>query len=285
MISASEMQKGLTIDIEGEPYTVLDWRHDTEGREKANIWLKLRHLRTHAIIEWTQDAGHKLKLVPVDRLPVTFMYWDGELYHFAETGVLDPDTPDEFLLSAEMLGKASKYIVDGLQLDCLEEACSSSQKRKSQRKELSTMADQRVLELIKQQLFDRWNFFRQEHPEEAIDLSRADLSETNLSKMNLIRADLRGADLSSADFWEASLSGAYLAGANLSNANLTKADLSYADLSRADLSDAVLREANLLGALLIDANLSRADLCEANLKEAIITSTQLGQALPLDECL
>jgi len=117
MISASEMQKGLTIDIEGEPYTVLDWRHDTEGREKANIWLKLRHLRTHAIIEWTQDAGHKLKLVPVDRLPVTFMYWDGELYHFAETGVLDPDTPDEFLLSAEMLGKASKYIVDGLQLD------------------------------------------------------------------------------------------------------------------------------------------------------------------------
>jgi hypothetical protein len=69
------------------------------------------------------------------------------------------------------------------------------------------MADQRILELIKQQLFDRWNFFRQEHPEEAIDLSRADLSETNLSKMNLIRADLRGADLSSADFWEASLSG------------------------------------------------------------------------------
>src|SRR6266568_3082753 len=260
MISTSEMQKGLTIDIEGEPYTVLDWRHDTEGREKANIWLKLRHLRTHAIIEWTQDAGHKLKLVPVDRLPVTFMYWDGELYHFAETGVLDPDTPDEFLLSAEMLGKASKYIVDGLQLDCLEEACSSSQKRKSQRKELSTMADQRVLELIKQQLFDRWNFFRQEHPEEAIDLSSADL-------------------------WEASLSGAYLAGANLSNANLTKADLSYADLSRADLSDAVLREANLLGALLMDANLSRADLCYANLKEAIITTIQLGQAQPLDECL
>ena len=37
MISASEMQKGLTIDIEGEPYTVLDWRHDTEGREKEAI--------------------------------------------------------------------------------------------------------------------------------------------------------------------------------------------------------------------------------------------------------
>jgi uncharacterized protein YjbI with pentapeptide repeats len=35
----------------------------------------------------------------------------------------------------------------------------------------------------------------------------------------------------------------------------------------------------------MDANLSRADLCEANLKEAIITTTQLSQAKPLDECL
>src|SRR5437763_4673950 len=117
MISSHEMQKGLTLDIEGEPYTVLDWQHVTAGRGKANVRLKLRHLRTHAIIERTLDAGPKFKLVPVDRLPVTFMYWDGELYHFAETGILDPDTPDEFLLSSEMLGKASKYIVDGLQLD------------------------------------------------------------------------------------------------------------------------------------------------------------------------
>lgn len=63
------------------------------------------------------------------------------------------------------------------------------------------MADQRILEFIRQQPVDRWNLFRQEHPEEAIDLSRADLSETNLGRMNLIRADLRGADLSSADLW------------------------------------------------------------------------------------
>lgn len=117
MISSNEMKKGLTLDIEGEPYTVLEWQHLTEGRGKANIRLKLRHLRTHAIIERTLDTGHKFKLVPIGRLPVIFTYWDGELYHFAEIGILDPDIPDEFMLPAEMLGKASKYIVDGLQLD------------------------------------------------------------------------------------------------------------------------------------------------------------------------
>ncbi|HEY4383082.1 MAG TPA: elongation factor P [Ktedonobacteraceae bacterium] len=117
MISSSEMEKGLTLDIEGEAYTVLDWRHLTEARSNAKIWLKLRHLRTHAMIERALDAGHKFMLVPIDRLPVTFMYWDGELYHFVDTSILDPDTPDEIQLPAEMLGKASKYIVDDLQLD------------------------------------------------------------------------------------------------------------------------------------------------------------------------
>ena len=41
MISSNEMKKGLTLDIEGEPYTVLEWQHLTEGRGKANIRLKL----------------------------------------------------------------------------------------------------------------------------------------------------------------------------------------------------------------------------------------------------
>ncbi len=81
--------------------------------------LKLRHLRTHASIERTLDADQKVRMVPVDRLPVTFAYWDGELYHFVESGVLDPDTPDEIMLPAETLGEASKYSIDDLQLELL----------------------------------------------------------------------------------------------------------------------------------------------------------------------
>jgi elongation factor P len=114
MISSNEMKKGLTLDIEGEPYTVLEWQHVGEARGSANIRMKLRHLRTGAIIERTLDAGHKFRMVPVDRRPVTFMYWDGEFYHF-----LDTDTEDEIIIPPEMLGEARKYIVDNLQLDLL----------------------------------------------------------------------------------------------------------------------------------------------------------------------
>lgn len=81
--------------------------------------MKLRHLRTHAIIERTLEADTKLKLVPIGRLPVVFMYWDGELYHFVDPTISDPSISDEIMLPAEMLGEASKYIVDGLPLDLL----------------------------------------------------------------------------------------------------------------------------------------------------------------------
>ncbi len=114
MISSNEMRKGLTLDIEGEPYIVLDWQHVGEARESAKIRMKLRHLRTGAIIERALDSGHKFRLVPINRLQVTFMYWDGEFYHF-----IDTDTEGEFAILPEMLGEARKYIVDHLQLDLL----------------------------------------------------------------------------------------------------------------------------------------------------------------------
>ena len=99
MISSSEMKKGLTLDIEGEAYTVLDWQHVREARGSANIRMKLRSLRTGTILERTLDAGHKFRLVPVDRRRVTFMYWDGESYHFVALDTSpDPDSEDEIIL-------------------------------------------------------------------------------------------------------------------------------------------------------------------------------------------
>lgn len=118
MISSNDIKKGLTLDIEGEPYIVLEWQHVGEPQE-TKIRMKLRHLPTGTIIERTVDTGHKLKLAPVDRRPMIFSYWDGEFYHFLDSEALDPDAPDEIILPPERLGEARKYIVDNLQLDLL----------------------------------------------------------------------------------------------------------------------------------------------------------------------
>jgi elongation factor P len=115
------MKNGLTLEIEGEPYVVLEWQHVDQARETAMIRLKLRHLLTGAIIELTLDAGHnKFRLAPVERHPVIFMYWDGDLYHFEPLDAgTDPDAPDDITLSPQALGDARHYIIDDLQLDLL----------------------------------------------------------------------------------------------------------------------------------------------------------------------
>ncbi len=110
MISPNEVKKGFALDIGGKPYIVLDWQHISEAG-KAKMWMKLRNLRTSAIIERTVDEGPKLTLAPVDQRLVTFTYWDGEFYHFRDT-----DTQDEMMLPSEILGEALKYIGDNLQL-------------------------------------------------------------------------------------------------------------------------------------------------------------------------
>lgn len=130
------------------------------------------------------------------------------------------------------------------------------------------MANQKQLEILKSGV-ENWNRWREENPEEKIDLS----------EVNIIKADLIGADLR-----EVFLSGAILAGAKLNRAKLNRAFLIGADLSNVDLSNAVLTGANLSGANLVVANLnvadlSGADLSNADLKMAIIINSKLKKTV------
>src|SRR5258708_2837751 len=107
MISSNEMKKGLTLDVEGEPYTVLEWQHVGEARCSANIRMKLRHLRTGTIIERPRAVGPSSGVVMVERRGVTFKYGNGEFAPFVE-----PDPKNKTMTPAELRGAAGKYIVN-----------------------------------------------------------------------------------------------------------------------------------------------------------------------------
>lgn len=114
-------------------------------------------------------------------------------------------------------------------------------------------------ELI-QQGAEQWNRWREEHPDDFPDLSRAYLYEADLSGINLKGANLNRACLIGAKLKEANLSGADLHSAYLSKAYLQGADLSGADLSETSLTEAILTAANLSSAYLAGTNLSAAHL-------------------------
>ncbi len=132
------------------------------------------------------------------------------------------------------------------------------------------MADQQHLEKLRQGV-EIWNLWRNEHPIEDVDLSRADLIGSNLSNAILDYVNLSGAKLSGAKLSGANLSRADLSGVDLSETYLIRANLSGADLSRANLSGLDLSEKDLSGANLSGANLVRAILVKTNLEHANLT--------------
>jgi elongation factor P len=114
MISVSELRKGVTIEFEGQLYSIVDWQHVKIGRGGAIVRMKLRNLRTGAIFDRTFDAGEKFKRAYLDRSTVIYQYQDGDQYHF-----MDTSTYDDVVLTGEQLGDTKNYLIDNLELDLI----------------------------------------------------------------------------------------------------------------------------------------------------------------------
>ena len=112
MISTGDLKKGVSIEFEGNPCTILEWQHVKIGRGGAIVRLKLRNLRTGSTIDRTCDAGDKFRRLQLERSNVTYQYQDGDQYHF-----MDTSTYDDVILSEQQLGNAKNYLVDNLELD------------------------------------------------------------------------------------------------------------------------------------------------------------------------
>ncbi len=134
------------------------------------------------------------------------------------------------------------------------------------------MANKDQLRII-QQGVEAWNKWREENPDERIDLRKASLFKANLSGANLSQADLRESDLR-----EANISRAKLSRADLRKADISRADISNADISKASLFKAKLGEVDLHGADLRGTLLSRAHLAKANFHMAKLSGACLCEA-------
>jgi elongation factor P len=111
MISATELRKGVTFEMDGELYRVLDYQHSYIGRGSANVRVKLRNLETGGTIERTFAASEKFNEVRLELRQVQYLYRDGDLYYF-----MDTQTYEQPALSAEYLRNEVDYLKEGMEL-------------------------------------------------------------------------------------------------------------------------------------------------------------------------
>ncbi|HEX6122426.1 MAG TPA: elongation factor P [Ktedonobacterales bacterium] len=112
MISTGDLKKGISMELDGQLYTIVDWQHIKMGRGGAIVRIKLRNLRSGAIIEKTFDAGEKFQRAYLDHRPVQYSYNDGDTYYF-----MDTETFETFPLTLDQLGDAKSYLLDGMKLE------------------------------------------------------------------------------------------------------------------------------------------------------------------------
>jgi len=114
MISTGELKKGITIELDGQLYNILDYQHIKMGRGSAQVRMKLRDVRAGHTIERTFQAGDKFRRVRLDHHTVQYLYNDGEMYYF-----MDTDSFEQHALSRELLGDAVDYLKDNMLLELL----------------------------------------------------------------------------------------------------------------------------------------------------------------------
>ena len=111
-ILVTELRKGVTFELDGELYRVLEYQHQKIGRGGAIIKTRLRNLRTGATVDRTFPSGDRVEDIRLDHRTVQYLYDDGQLYYF-----MDTETYEQPALSAETLGGAVSYLKEGFTLE------------------------------------------------------------------------------------------------------------------------------------------------------------------------
>ncbi|NRF89564.1 elongation factor P [Paenibacillus frigoriresistens] len=114
MISVNDFKTGLTIVVEHDIFTVLDFQHVKPGKGAAFVRSKLKNLRNGNTVERTFRAGENVGRAHIDNREMQYLYASGDEYTF-----MDTETYDQFALSHEQLKWELNFLKENMNIKIL----------------------------------------------------------------------------------------------------------------------------------------------------------------------
>ena len=114
MIDINDIKKGMTLEIEGGIYQVVDFLHVKPGKGSAFMKTTLKNLRTNANIERTFNTTVRFEKAELERSHVQYLYNTGDGYCFMNT-----ETFDQFELTNEQVGDNKNYLIENSEVDVI----------------------------------------------------------------------------------------------------------------------------------------------------------------------
>src|SRR5271165_2440590 len=111
MISSNDFRNGVTILIDGQLWTVIEFLHVKPGKGSAFVRTRLKNVKTGATVERTFRAGEKVERATVDNREMQMLYNDADGYHF-----MDTKTYENVTLQRDLIGDPADFLHDGMQV-------------------------------------------------------------------------------------------------------------------------------------------------------------------------
>ncbi|KRL74980.1 elongation factor P [Ligilactobacillus saerimneri] len=114
MISVNDFKNGLTIEVDGQLWRVIEFLHVKPGKGSAFVRSKLKNLRNGAVQEKTFRAGEKVQQAQIDTKSMQYLYNDGDSYVF-----MDTNTYEQIAIPAVNMQDELKYLKENMEVSVI----------------------------------------------------------------------------------------------------------------------------------------------------------------------
>lgn len=105
MVSAGDFRNGITLEIEGNVFQIMEFQHVKPGKGAAFVRTKIKNVMSGGVVERTFRPTEKFPAARIDRVDMQYLYSDGDLFHF-----MDVNTYEQVALNPDSIGDALKFV-------------------------------------------------------------------------------------------------------------------------------------------------------------------------------
>ena len=109
MVSAGDFRNGITFEMEGGVWQIIEFQHVKPGKGAAFVRTKIRNVIAGSVVEKTFSPTDKFPTAHIDRREMEYLYNDGDLYYF-----MDPESYEQVPVSAADLSDNFKFVKENM---------------------------------------------------------------------------------------------------------------------------------------------------------------------------
>jgi len=109
MISAGEFRNGVTFEMDGQVFQIIEFQHVKPGKGAAFVRTKIKNVLTGATVERSFNPTDKFEKAQISKRDMQYLYKDGDLYYF-----MDEQTYEQIPLNESNIGDALKFVKENM---------------------------------------------------------------------------------------------------------------------------------------------------------------------------